>query len=96
MAADERDRFIEFATNEQKERKLLQAQTRSVLLLQAVGKGLLARRRFASSIREDFDSLFGGFVNMEKRELVDCKDVLQLGRLFIRIFEQSYDIQASL
>lgn len=44
--------------------------------------------------RKDFDDLFGAFVHMEKeKELADCKDVLQLGLLFIRIFEQPCDNQ---
>lgn len=47
--------------------------------------------------RNDFDRLLGGFTDLEKeRELVDCKEVLRLGKLFIRIFNQPDDNQASL
>uniref|UniRef100_A0A0R3S056 Ubiquitin-protein ligase E3B n=1 Tax=Elaeophora elaphi TaxID=1147741 RepID=A0A0R3S056_9BILA len=80
MEADNRERFIESVTNERQERKLLKNQ---IILLQAMGKGVLVRKKFADSIREDFDHLLGTFVNMEKeKEPADCKDVLWLGRLF--------------
>ncbi|VDM09003.1 unnamed protein product, partial [Wuchereria bancrofti] len=87
METDKRECFIGSVSNEE-------AQAKNVFLLQAIGKGVLARRRFANSIRKDFDHLLGAFVNMEKeKELADCKDVLRLGRLFVRIFEQPCDNQ---
>ncbi|CAG9533224.1 unnamed protein product [Cercopithifilaria johnstoni] len=94
MGGDKQERFIENVTNEWQDRRVSKAQTESVVLLQAMGKGVLARKKFANSIREDFDHLLGAFVNMEKeKEPADCKDVLRLGRLFVRIFEQPWDNQ---
>ncbi|KAL4003660.1 HECT-domain (ubiquitin-transferase) family protein [Acanthocheilonema viteae] len=94
MEADKRELFIEGITNEQQKRGWLKTQTKNVVLLQAMGRGILARKRFASSVRRNFDHLFGAFVNMEKeKEPADCKDVLRLGRLLVRIFEQSCDNQ---
>lgn len=49
MEADKH--FVESLTNELQERRLSKAQTKNVVLLQAMGKGVLARRKFASSIR---------------------------------------------
>ncbi|KAK6102329.1 HECT-domain (ubiquitin-transferase) family protein [Brugia pahangi] len=87
METDKRECFIETVSNGE-------AQAKNVILLQAAAKGLLARKRFANSIRKDFDHLLGAFVNMEKeKELASCKDVLRLGRLFIQIFEQPCDNQ---
>ncbi|KAM3722651.1 Ubiquitin-protein ligase E3B [Dirofilaria immitis] len=92
MEAEKRERFTESILDERQE--LLKAQTKYIVLLQAMGKGILARKKFASLIRKDFDHLLGIFVNMEKeKEPANCKDVLQLGRLFVRIFEQPCDNQ---
>ncbi|VDN87136.1 unnamed protein product [Brugia pahangi] len=89
METDKRECFIETVSNGE-------AQAKNVILLQAAAKGVLARKRFANSIRKDFDHLLGAFVNMEKeKELAGCKDVLRLGRLFIQIFEQPCDNQAN-
>lgn len=48
---DERARFIERITSEREERMLMKAQTKNVIALQSLGRGVLSRRRFAKSIR---------------------------------------------
>uniref|UniRef100_A0A8R1TY48 Ubiquitin-protein ligase E3B n=1 Tax=Onchocerca volvulus TaxID=6282 RepID=A0A8R1TY48_ONCVO len=96
MEADSRERFIESITNDRQERKLPKVHTKYVILLQARIKGVLARKKFTSSIRKDFDHLFGAFVKMQKeKEPVNCTEVLRLGRLFVRIFEHPHDNQAN-
>lgn len=51
MEANKQERSTGSIANEWQGRKLLKTQAKSVMLLQATGKGVLARRKFASSVR---------------------------------------------
>lgn len=51
METSKPERFIMSVTNEQQEQKLLKAQIKNIVSLQAMGKGVLARKKFAISIR---------------------------------------------
>lgn len=51
MEADERAPFVEHVASEREERELLKAQTKNLVLLQAMGRGLLTRRNFVDSVK---------------------------------------------
>ncbi|VDK58832.1 unnamed protein product [Anisakis simplex] len=86
METDQRTLFIEQTKRERETRQHQKEITTTVYAIQAVARGILQRRKFANLIRNDFDRLFGEFVDFEKdKKLPECKETLRIALIFSRI-----------
>ncbi|VDM45036.1 unnamed protein product [Toxocara canis] len=96
MECDQRRLFIEQTAREREQRLHLKEGINALIWLQAFAKGSLQRRKFGKAVREDFDALLDGFIDLDKeRELPECKEVHRIALLFVRLVNFPDDTQVS-
>ncbi|KHN84762.1 Ubiquitin-protein ligase E3B [Toxocara canis] len=94
MECDQRRLFIEQTAREREQRLHLKEGINALIWLQAFAKGSLQRRKFGKAVREDFDALLDGFIDLDKeRELPECKEVHRIALLFVRLVNFPDDTQ---
>uniref|UniRef100_A0A915CEU8 Ubiquitin-protein ligase E3B n=2 Tax=Parascaris univalens TaxID=6257 RepID=A0A915CEU8_PARUN len=94
MDVDQRTRFIEESARQRIQRQHLKEGANALIWLQTLAKGVLQRRKFREAVMKDFDDLFGGFIDSEKeRSIPECRDVLKISLIFVRLVKFPDDAQ---